>query len=500
MQRAMVKHGGREAYVDGPARMTFAQWSRRSASLAAEFAVRGVRAGSVVALLVDSGLEYAIAYLAALRLGAVVTGLNPRLGTREVGAILAACEPDLVVKDARLTYAEGLSGTSVMDVADLSQAVAADRPLPNGVRQPGADEPAVIIWTSGTTGDPKGAWFDQAGLAAAVAAAGVVSRPGDRRLIATPFAHAGYMAKVWDQLVHGTTVVLCPRPWTATGMARTLIEEDIDVAAAVPTQWFKLLEVPGLERESVPRLRLAVSATAAASPDLVLGVRRLLGCPLVVRYATTESPSITGTDPDSPLAAQCTTVGRPQTGMHVRIVDRDRMPVPQGIIGEICVRGGCVMRGYWRDHARTRDAFDSGWLRTGDLGYFDEAGNLVLAGRGKEMYIRGGYNVYPLEVENVIATHPKVAQVAVVAADAHVIGEIGVVFIVPVRHDSVPELDEIRSHVAAALADYKAPDRLVVVDSLPTTAMLKVDKSALRTMAASTSGATEYLSGRKATS
>lgn len=477
-------HAGCDAYVDGADRITFAQWVQRSASLASELAARGVGAGDVVALMLDSGIDYAIAYLAAVRLGAVVTGLNPRLGRQETDAILARCAPALVIRDGQLGLPDVVTGIAVMQRAELAAAADAGKPLPDG-HSPAPGDPAVIIWTSGTTGEPKGAWFDHAGLAAAVASAGVLSRSRERRLVGTPFAHAGYMAKVFEQLVYGTTIVLTPRPWTAPTMLRSLVEERINVVAAVPTQWFKLLEaLAAAPQLAFPDLRIGVSATAAAPPELVRDVRNRLGCPPVVRYAMTESPSITGTDPDDPPDVASRTVGRPQSGMEVRI-DSPGGAAGAGLPGEVQVRGSCVMRGYWGDAELTAAAFDDGWLRTGDLGYIDELGNLVLVGRAKDMYIRGGYNVYPLEVENVIATHPDVAHIAIVPVDAPVIGEIGVAFVVPAQPLTPPTLAELRAHVAGRLADYKAPDKLVITDALPLTPMLKVDKAALRRLAES---------------
>ena len=145
------------------------------------------------------------------------------------------------------------------------------------------------------------------------------------------------------------------------------------------------------------------------------------------------------------------------------------------------------MRGYWRDPGLTATAFDEdGWLATSDLGRIDADGNLRLAGRASEMYIRGGYNVYPIEVENVLAEHPKVARAAVVGTPAPVIGEIGVAFVIAADPSEPPTLAELRAWVAADLADYKAPDRLVVVDELPLTAMMKIDKATLEHRAAET--------------
>ena len=278
---------------------------------------------------------------------------------------------------------------------------------------------------------PKGAWFDHDNLRAAVDSAGVMSAPFDRRLVTTPFAHAGYMAKLWEQLAWATTLVICPTPWSAADMVRLIGAEGITVAGGVPTQWAKVLEQPGLADTDVSRLRLCVAATAPAPPELVERVTLELGCPLVVRYTMTESPSITGTEPGDDPEVLFRTVGRPQDGVELELRDEVGEPVAGGEVGRVHVSGACVMRGYWRDPELTAEAIlDGGWLRSSDLGRIDPAGNLVLVGRAGDMYIRGGYNVYPLEIENVLAEHPAVDQVSVIGVPAPVIGEIGVAFVV----------------------------------------------------------------------
>jgi acyl-CoA synthetase (AMP-forming)/AMP-acid ligase II len=262
-------------------------------------------------------------------------------------------------------------------------------------------------------------------------------------------------------------------------MARIMREERISVVGGVPTQWAKLLEEP--ESGHLPDLRIGIAATAPAPPDLVADVGTRLGVPLVVRYAMTESPTICGTEPDDPPEVQFRTVGRPQAGVEVAVTGPDGRPVPRGEVGRVRVRGACVMRGYWNEPELTAATLtDDGWLVSGDLGRFTDEGNLVLAGRVGDLYIRGGYNVHPLEVENVLAEHPAVRRVAVVGSPAPVIGEIGVAFVVPADPERPPELAELRAWVRERLADYKAPDRLVVVDDLPMTPMLKVDRTVLR--------------------
>jgi len=485
MDAAREQFGWREAYVEGDRRLTFAAWIDAADRLARAMVNRGVRPGDVVALTLPASIDYAIVYAAAVRAGAVATGLNPRLGPREVTAILDRAAPALVV---------GAHGGMARD--ELAAACAGP-PLGDDRVRGRRDDPVVIIWTSGTTGAPKGAWFDHDGLRAAVSSAGAMSAPFDRRLSATPFAHAGFMAKLWEQLAWGLTLVLTPTPWTVHDTVRLLADERITVAGAVPTQWAKLVEAPGLG--AAAHLRLALSATAPAPPALVERIGRALGCPVVVRYAMTECPSITGTEPDDPPEVQYRTVGRPQAGIEVELRDGDAA-VPAGAVGRVFVRSACAMRGYWHDADLTRAALGpDGWLRSGDLGRFDRDGNLELCGRVDDMYIRGGYNVYPLEVEHVLAEHPGVADVSVIGVGAPVIGEIGVAFVVlrgaaapgadapgadapgaDAPGADAPTADDLRAWCRERLADYKAPDEVVFVDALPLTSMMKVDKAALR--------------------
>jgi acyl-CoA synthetase (AMP-forming)/AMP-acid ligase II len=486
LEAAAAQHGGRTAFVDGDERLSFAEWYRRADALAAVFVERGVRPGDVVAIMLPTSHDYAVAYGATAIAGAIATGLNPRLGARELESILERSRPTLVVRDAEVFPDAPTCDVLVIERDELPALLAgvglgAERPR----REP--SEPAVIVWTSGTTGVPKGAWFDHRNLQAAVASAGVMSAPYDVKLVGTPFPHAGYMAKIWDQLAWATTIVIAPLPWRASDMLRLLVDERITVAGGVPTQWSKLLDEPGVADADLSHVRLGLVATAPAAPELIERVNAVIGCPLVVRYAMTESPSITGTEPGDDPDVQCRTVGRPQVGMEIDVVDRDGAPVRPGEVGRVRVRGTCVMRGYWGDPTLTASVLaDDGWLTSSDLGRIDDRGNLVLVGRATDMYIRGGYNVYPLEVENVLSEHPGVERAAVVGSPAPVIGEIGVAFVTPADPADPPSLDELRAWVRERLADYKAPDRLVVLDPLPLTAMMKIDKVELARRAAET--------------
>lgn len=444
---------------DGPTRrITFAEWFAAADAVAEWLQSEGVRAGDVVAIRMPSSIEYAVAYQGIVRAGAVATGINPRLGQVETDHILASTSPRVVI-------------TSLPTLPSGDPAARRCHPS--------AADPVAIVWTGGTTGLPKGAWFDHRCLEAMVEGAAPLSAHGDRRLSPLPFAHVGYMTRMWDELVHRIATVIVPSPWTPDGAIKTLHDERVTVCQGVPTQYRMMFDHPSFSSLDTSHLRLAGIGAARVPPELVVEMRERLGCPVVVRYASTESSVATGTRLDDDVTTICTTVGRPNGGVELRLDDVG----PAGV-GTVCLRSRAMMRGYWDDPELTAATIDgNGWLHTGDLGRIDDDGNLRLAGRRTEMYVRGGYNVYPIEVENCLGDHPDLVATAVLGADVDDrLGEIGVLFVVA-RAGATPDLAEIRSFVTGRLAGYKAPDRLVVVDELPLTSIGKVDKHALRARA-----------------
>jgi acyl-CoA synthetase (AMP-forming)/AMP-acid ligase II len=466
------------AFVFGDTRFTFAQWYSRALQLAGGLARRGVTAGDVVVLTLPTGIDYAVCYTAVLLLGAVATGVNTRLGVTEVAGILTRSGAAAIIEgDADPRVPAAFTGLRVRAGELADSAPLRSRP------RVAAGDPAVIVWTSGTTGAPKGAWFDHAGLAAGAPCSGMLSAPFDRRLMPTPFAHAGFMTRVWDQLAYVITSIITPVPWTVETMLESLAAERVTVGQGVPTQWEKLLALLA-GRAPLPDLRVVGTGAARVPAELVRGLRGQLDCPVLVRYACTETPIMTGTRPDDPPEVLERTVGRGQDGVTIQILDDARQPVPAGTVGRVAAKSPFQMRGYWRDPEQTAAAFTAdGWFVSSDLGSLDKDGNLTLAGRASEVYIRGGYNVYPLEVENVLTAHPAVQAAAVVSAPAPVIGEIGVAYVVPAPGQQ-PDLATLRKWCTERIADYKAPDRLELVTELPLTSMMKVDKLALARRAA----------------
>ena len=470
-----------EAFVHDGDRLTYGEWVDQSLRVATAFAERGAKPGDVVLIAIENSIDFAVCFAAAQLLGGIASGVNVRLGRRELDNIVARSEAALIVieDDAAGTR----PGPSVVRRSELTGF--RRNPAPATPYRGRPEDIAVIIWTSGTTGSPKGACFTHDNLRNAVRTAGPMGAPFARKLSAVPFAHAGFMSKGWEQVAFGMTIVVAPTPWTADATLRLLIEERISIVGSVPTQWTKLLAHPGLAEADLSHLKVGITATAPAAPELIEQVSRTIGVPLISRYSMTECPSMTGTRVGDSAEVQYRTVGRPQVGVELKFVDDERKEVPHGAVGRIAVRSRAVTVGYWKDPARTAETLtQDGWMITGDFGRLDEQGNVVLAGRANEMYIRGGYNVYPIEVEKVIGEMPEVAAVAVVGRAAPTIGEIGVAFIVPADPARPPTLEAVRARVRSELADYKAPDQMVLVDALPLTAMMKIDKQALKQRAA----------------
>jgi acyl-CoA synthetase (AMP-forming)/AMP-acid ligase II len=467
-----------EAFVDGATRLTFGAWDRAADGMAAALADRGVTKGDVLALLLPSSIDYAISYAAAMRLGAITTGINLRLGPAEVASIVSRTRPKVVVVDDGVDPPPGAG--AVLRRSELPPLYELDPPRSSPHLDP--SDPVAVVWTSGTTGVPKGAVFDHATLRDMAPGAGALSADGDRRLSPLPFAHVGYMTRMWDELAHRITTVITPTPWKAASALRLVEEERVTVGQGVPTQWALMLADPTFESTDVSSLRLASTGAARVPAELVREMRERLGCPVVVRYASTEASLITGTrlgDPDEVVAE---TVGRPSEGVELRLVGEDGAAVATGDVGLVQCRSGAAMRGYWEDPERTAEVLDpDGWVSTGDLGRLGDDGNLRLVGRRTEMYVRGGYNVYPAEVEAVLGEHPAVDRAAVVGLPAPVLGDVGWAFVVPAAGATV-DADDIKAWCRSRLADYKAPDHVQVVDDLPLTSMLKVDKRALAAM------------------
>ncbi len=463
--------------------LSYRDLDRASDELAVGLAKRGLTAGDVLALVLPPSPEYPVAYLAAAKVGAITAGVNDRLTIAERNALLATAAPRLVLA------APGLEPHDVSNVETVTPEHGPDamlRELRETDAAPPAladepDRPIAIVFTSGTTGLPKGALYCNRQLAFITQTdVGDTWGGGGRSVIGTPMAHLGFMTKLPGNLRRaGTSFVM--RRWRAADALRLAVDHRMSTIAGVPTQLALMLREPDFDAYDLDSVRFLVVGGGPITPGLAQEARDRFGAALATRYSCTEAGIGLGTAFDDPEEDAIVSVGRPHPAIELGVLDDDDGPVPAGDIGQVCLRSPAVMSGYWRNPDATRAAFTAdGFVRTGDLGWIDDRGRLRLVGRTKEMYVRGGYNVFPVEVEAVLSTHPAIAGVAITPVADPVMGEIGVAVVVARDAAAPPSLAQLREFATPHLAPYKLPEALRVVESLPLTPMEKVDRRALR--------------------
>ena len=455
------------AFVQGDRRLTYEGWDRLADSAANRLWEAGVRPGDVVALLLEPSFWYPIAYIGTARLGCVTAGINPRFGPLEVEHILTSSGAAALVSDL-----EAPGSVPRLSPSELGEA---DPEPPDAEALP--PDPISIVYTSGTTGLPKGATFTVSALDSVRRIEATLEPSLERTsgLQATPMTHMGYMTKIASHIERRAKTVLMEGPWKARTALELIARERITHIGGVPTQLALMMMDPAFGEFDLSCITSILIGGAPASPDLVRQIRETFGVPVQHRYSSTELALCCSTRPGDPDVTVADTVGSALPEVELRILE----PNNDGV-GEVVARSPAMMRGYWNDDAATREAIDDeGYFHPGDLGRIDEDGNLRLAGRTKEMYIRGGYNVYPVEVENVLREHPKVGLVGVIGIPDEVLGERGKAFVVASDPSDPPTADELKVFVAERIADYKTPDVVEIRDELPLTSMFKVDKSAL---------------------
>lgn len=349
-----------------------------------------------------------------------------------------------------------------------------------------------LLFTSGTTGKPKGVMSGHGACLRAfseyVRVIGLV--PGDRYLIVNPFFHAfGYKAGWLTCLIAGATI-LPHAVFDAETVFQRIARERISVLPGAPTLYLSLLAHPRLRETDLSSLRIAVTGSASIPPSLIERMRDELGFSCVITaYGLTECGGLaTLCDPQDSVETIAATSGRALAGTEVSIRDPHNQALPSGDTGEICLRGFHVMQGYFEDPAATAEAIDSeGWLHTGDVGRLDASGNLVITDRLKDLFIVGGFNCYPAEIEATLIDHPAIAQVAVVGVADERMGEVGCACVV-LREGQQLQAHELVAWSRERMANYKVPRQVRFMASLPLNPSAKVAKNVLRGMIAASAG------------
>ena len=455
---------------------TFGDLDRRASRMAQELSARGLRVGDRLAIYLPNRIEYIDLFLACTRLGVIVVPINVLYRDREMSHILGDATPKaVVVADGG---AWGRMDLQAWGIDALAQAAALRTPAPIDAALDLAT-PAALVYTSGTTGPAKGAVITHGNLCANARMLVDAWRftADDRLLLALPLFHVhGLGNGVHCWLLSGCRMRLLERFDHASAVA-TLRDFRATVFFGVPTMYVRLLEVePAEAREIGGAFRLCVSGSAPLPAQVLEDFEGLFGHRILERYGMTETLMTLGNPYDGERRAG--TVGLPFPGVSIRIVDEQGQAARDGELGEIFVRSPTLCAGYWNRPDATAAAFTDGWFRTGDIAERAPDGYITLHGRRSDVVISGGFNIYPREIEELLAEHPSVAEVAVAGVPDVVRGEVPVAYVVLHAHASA-NADALIEHCRNQLASFKVPRRVVFLERLPRTALGKVQKQRL---------------------
>lgn len=498
------KHGNAPALFRGDQTLTYSGLLDRVLRAAAVFRRRGVRQGDRVAIWMPNSPAWVEAALGAAFAGAALVPINTRLKPREAEYILARSGASLAVAAGDFLgtdYAgqigdletpelraviqasvEGTGGAWNQELAATSPEEASQSLDLAGTIRP--DDMAEVIFTSGTTGFPKGAMLNHGQIVRAYRFYGERAGigPEDRYLIIAPMFHSfGFKAGVITSFIHGAAI----KPVAVFDAAETLatIEEDgITVMGGPPTIFTSLLDLNESARRDIGSLRSIVLGGSMISPALVRTLREDTGVDIVLSaYGLTETTAlVTMARASDGVDRIATTSGQVVEGMEMRCADANGREVPRGAPGEIQARGEYIMAGYFDDPERTAESFtEDGWFRTGDIGIIDKDGYLAITDRMKDMFIVGGFNCYPAEIEAIMAGYPGLQEVAVIGVPDARLGEVAKACVVPADRSAFDEQDFL-AWCRDNMANFKVPRVVDVIDALPRNAMGKIQKFRLR--------------------
>ncbi len=473
LDQAAADHGERPAVRLDDLVLSYAELRDAAGRVTSLLSSLGIEPGDRVAIMLPNVPAFPIAFFGALGAGAIVVPMNPLLKSREVAYHLGDSGAKIIFAwhEAAVEAAKGAAGTGAqvleIDEPDMHALLAGLAPAPMMADQAGDDD-AVILYTSGTTGTPKGAELTHANLTrnAELAAATMLNAgPGDVTMGCLPLFHVfGLTCGLNATIVGGGTLTLLAR--FDAGKALEIIGRDqVTVFEGVPTMYAAMLHHRARASADTSSLRTCISGGAAMPLEIMRGFEQTFGCMILEAYGLSEtSPVASFNHPDR--VRKPGSIGTPMEGIEMRVMDGEGASLPAGEVGEIAIRGHNVMKGYWGKPGATAEAIPDGWFRTGDLAKADADGYFFIVGRAKDLIIRGGYNVYPREIEEVLHEHQAVAEVAVIGIPHTELGEeIGAA--VQLKPGAIATPAELRAFARERVAAYKYPRHVWLVRELP---------------------------------
>lgn len=504
LQYAVQKHPEKVFLYEGDLSVTFRELDQITNRLARSLLEIGLKKGDHIGVLALNQIEWLLTFFAATKIGVGVVALSPRFRERELtymlnhseakavvsisqfsdfsfSELLQQLKPKLKTVENYIFIGEGFEGSlSFQKLIDSQK----DSTTLVESQQINEDDLAIMIYTSGTTGNPKGVMITNGSILAAAKHQKDHFKvtPDDVLIGNIPLNHVGGITcTIMVALLTGSSVALIP--FFDPGLVLSTIEKHkVTIIGAVPTMYIMMLNHEKFSEVNLDSLRLAIVGGSNLEPELAAQISTYIpNAKLVNLYGLSESSgAIVLSNLTDDLEKVQNTLGVPIGDVQVKIVDRDRNPLPVGETGELAIKSSCVAKGYYQDEQKSKETFTSdGWLYTGDIVTLHEDGYLSYKGRLQEMFIQGGFNVYPIEVENVLTKHPKIQMAAGFGVPDKFLGEIGRYYIVPKPNQTITK-DEVIKFCQQYLADYKIPRQIEIVEDLPLTPAGKIHKSLLK--------------------
>jgi long-chain acyl-CoA synthetase len=473
LSRSAAERPNRVAIKLDEAELSYRALDEAATQAAGLLRARGVQPGDRVGVMLPNVAYFPICYYGALRAGAAVVPMNGLLKEREVAFQLGDADAKILLAwhqfaDAARAGAEQTDAECLLVEPGEFETLLQRYPPAPMVAERRADDTAVLLYTSGTTGTPKGAELTHDNLLRNVEVTVGLFGLDERSVTlgALPFFHAfGQTCALNATISVGGCLTLIPR--FDGGKALEILERDrVTVFEGVPTMYAAMLNHPRADETDVSALQVCVSGGAALPVEIMRAFEQKFGCQILEAYGLSETSPVASSNRRD-RERKPGSIGLPIDGVEMRVIDDGGTEVPQGDVGEVAIRGHNIMKGYWRREEATAKAIDpDGWFKTGDLARVDEDGDFFIVDRKKDLVIRGGYNVYPREVEEVLYEHPDVRQVAVIGIPDDKLGEeVGAAIVLKAGAASTP--GELRDFVKQRIAAYKYPRHIWFVDELP---------------------------------